>query len=303
MISNGKSIEELKKNFIAIGKKLDFIAPVKPKSDKRLGLPAQDYVVMLERARGKLYPLEWLFHPDRVLEPTPTTPSTQATPTTPSTQPTPSTSIPELAYIKMMTPLLEDTSVTNSGIRVLFTDYDELTHTDYAVVYSDARTLGISLSTEAPTLDPSDSAFETDSAFDPDLEAFEDPLSALANSEPKSWLEYSETFPNFLNKGTETSPSPLSYPKQFPDKYYQEFFMVVHLLPDHSREWINWVVMDFDYSFGYRKFAVTDDYIKHLYRVVYNTSDYYLPSIREMSPGVFYNDKYWKIEGIPNTTD
>lgn len=261
MISNGKNIEDLKKNFITVGEKLGFIVPVPQDNRVKEPSPTPSFTptLLLERARGKLYPMEWLFNPD-ILSTTSTSPISllqythnhrgQAT--------------SELGYIKMMTPLLRDTCTNSSGIRVLFTGYDELTHTDYAVIYSDEKTLGIYLDTDL------------DTDIDRDLvKLFDNPFTDLTDSDPTDSSAPHSSGYKHLN---------------------QDFFMVVHLVPDSKYNFLHWVLIDFNFSVGYRSFVITDDYLNHLYRVVYNTSNYSLPSNRDIEPQVFYNIEGWRLE-------
>lgn len=267
MISNGKNIEDLKKNFITVGEKLGFIVPVP--QDNRVKEPTSTSTtptLLLERARGKLYPMEWLFNPD-ILSTTSTSPISLLQ----YTHSHQGQATSELGYIKMMTPLLRDTCTNSSGIRVLFTGYDELTHTDYAVIYSDEKTLGVYLD------DLTDTDIDTD--IDRDLvKLFDNPFTDPTDS-------------------SASHSAPHSAPHSSGYKHLnQDFFMVIHLVPDSKYNFLHWVLIDFNFSVGYRSFVITDDYLNHLYRVVYNTSDYSLPSNRDIEPQVFYNIEGWRLE-------
>lgn len=285
MISNGKNIEVLKKNFITLGEKLGFIVPV-PSQDRVSEATSTTPTLLLERARGKLYPVEWLFNPDIIMKP-----STSPIPLSQYTNRYPNQALFELSYIKMMTPLLEDTGTSNSGIRVLFTGYDELTHTDYAVIYSDEKTLGIHLQDTLgdplgdPSGDPSDSL--EDSFEDND---FENPFTDSGMEVDKT-DEEDELAKLFSDSSTDNSVPHSGYMNT-----YEDFFMIVHLVPDNRRNFLHWVFIDFNFGIGDRMFAITDDYLNHLYRVVYNTSNYSLPSNRDLEPYVFYNQEGWKLE-------
>lgn len=291
MISNGKDIEVLKKNFLTLGEKLGFIVPV-PSQDRVSEATSTTPTLLLERARGKLYPVEWLFNPDIIMKP-----STSPIPLSQYTNRYPSQALFELSYIKMMTPLLEDTGTSNSGIRVLFTGYDELTHTDYAVIYSDEKTLGIHLEDSyQDKQDMQDQAMQDQAMQDQDH--FSDLLNNdFENPFADSGLEVDKTDEeDELAKLFSDSSTDNSVPYSGYMNTYEDFFMVVHLVPDNRRNFLHWVLIDFNFGIGDRMFAITDDYLNHLYRVVYNTSNYSLPSNRDLEPYVFYNQEGWKLE-------